>query len=207
MATKALKQRMASKILRATDDNIEKAAQVIKKGGLVIFPTDTVYGLGCDAFNAEAVRRIFAVKGRDEKKPLPVLIADLAQLKKIVKKTPPLAKELIKKHWPGKLTIVFHKNEKMSPEITAGGEKIGVRMPRQRIVEQLIKMANRPIIGTSANLSGEGELRKVNDIPAKLLEGVDLVLDGGESESSIPSTVIDVTVKPPQILRQGAIFI
>jgi len=106
---------MEQKILRATEVNIEKAARVIRGGGLVIFPTDTVYGLGCDAFNREAVRKIFVVKGRDEKKSLPILIADKKQLKMLVSDVPPLAKELMKKYWPARNSTAPVRSRSLKP--------------------------------------------------------------------------------------------
>ncbi|MEK9183573.1 MAG: L-threonylcarbamoyladenylate synthase [Patescibacteria group bacterium] len=201
-----LEQQKAQKILRPTAVNIKKAASVMRSGGLVIFPTDTVYGIGCDAFNVNAVKKIFLAKKRKENKALPILIANIKQLEILVKEIPPLAKELIKKYWPGQLTIVFYKNKKVSSEVTANSDKVAVRWPKNRIATDLIKELQLPIIGTSANLSGQNSILTVNDIPESLLDSVDLILDGGTLKSfGVSSTIIDVTSNPPQILREGAV--
>ncbi len=199
-------QQKAQKISRPTAVNIKKAASIIRNGGLVIFPTDTVYGIGCDAFNANAIKKIFLAKKRKEDKALPILIADIKQLETLVKEIPPLAKELIKKYWPGQLTIVFYKNKNVPNEATANSDKVAVRWPKNRTISDLIKESRLPIIGTSANLSGESNIVTIHGIPKSLLDLVDLILDGGTLKSSgISSTIIDVTFNPPQILREGAV--
>jgi len=201
---------MKTKILkinprRPERDKINEAVKIIKKGGLIIFPTETVYGLGCNALNKRAVARVFKIKKREQGKPLLILIGQKKNLKKFVKNIPPLARKLIKKYWPGPLTLVFWKSKKIPSIVTGGSEKIAIRLSSSKIVQELTKELALPLVGTSANLSGKGNIRLPKGIIRQFKNKVDLIIDGGRTPLSLASTVIDVTGKVPVILREGPI--
>jgi len=198
------------KILRVDPNHpeveaIETAAKAILDGELVIFPTETVYGLAADALNELAVRKVFEAKGRDTSSPLPVQIANVSELERVVLEVPDAAIILAKEFWPGPLTLVLYKNRAVSPILTAGTEKIGVRIPDHPVALALVKTVGRPIVATSANLSGQSPATTAEQAIASLGGSVAVVLDAGECRLRVPSTVVDVTVTPPQILRVGAI--
>lgn len=178
-------------------DKIARAAAVIRSGGLVVFPTDTVYGLGADALNRKAVERVYRVKRRPRNKPLIIQVADIDQIDDLVAGVSGQAAILMKKFWPGALTLVFKK--KSSPETVA------LRMPDNRIALSLMKKAEVPLTSPSANLSGEPSPSRTEEISEELLEKVDLVIDGGKTKIGRESTILDLTVSPPRILRRGAI--
>lgn len=186
---------------------IKKAAEIIKKGGLVAFPTETVYGLGADALNPKAVRRIYAAKGRPADNPLIVHVADKDQIYRLAKKLPEKAKDLIRKFFPGPLTIVLEKNEVVPDETTAGLHTVAIRMPSHRIALALIKQSGTPIAAPSANKAGRPSPTKAQHVLEDLNGEVDLIIDGGATEVGLESTVVDLTMKPPQILRPGGITV
>jgi L-threonylcarbamoyladenylate synthase len=186
---------------------IRKAAEIIKKGGLVAFPTETVYGLGADALNPWAVRRIYAAKGRPVDNPLIVHVADKDQIYRLTKKLPEKAEDLIRKFFPGPLTIVLDKKEVIPDETTAGLHTVAIRMPSHRIALALIKESGTPIAAPSANKAGRPSPTKAQHVLEDLNEEVDLIIDGGATEVGLESTVVDLTVKPPQILRPGGVTI
>jgi L-threonylcarbamoyladenylate synthase len=179
------------------EEKIAEAASVIKTGGLVIFPTDTVYGLGADALDREAVKRVYQVKRRPQDKPLIIQVADIEQIHNLVAKVSQTAPILMKKFWPGALTLVF--NRKSSPGTVA------LRMPDNRIALSLIKKAGVPLTAPSANLSGEPSPSRIEEINEELIKEIDLIIDGGETKIGIESTILDLTASPPRILREGAI--
>jgi L-threonylcarbamoyladenylate synthase len=186
---------------------IRKAAEIIKKGGLVAFPTETVYGLGADALNRGAVRRIYAAKGRPTDNPLIVHVADKNQIYRLAKKLPEKAEDLIKKFFPGPLTIVLEKNEVVPDETTAGLHTVAIRMPSHRIALALIRESGTPIAAPSANKAGRPSPTKAQHVVEDLNGEVDLIIDGGATEVGLESTVVDLTVEPPQLLRPGGITI
>ncbi|MBI2552773.1 L-threonylcarbamoyladenylate synthase [Candidatus Uhrbacteria bacterium] len=201
---------------------IAHAAEIIRRGGLVVFPTETVYGLGADAFNARAVRKIFKIKGRPEKKPLIVHISKKSTIDILARDVPSVARALVRKFWSGPLTLVFHA-QKALPDLVLGKlnssivpsmelfiqpkgrvKTVAVRMPAHKVALALIRAAG-PLAAPSANFSGEKPPTRVSDISRALLRRVDLVLDAGSTSVRVPSTVLDLTVSPPKILREGAI--
>jgi L-threonylcarbamoyladenylate synthase len=184
---------------------IGKAAELIKKGRLVVFPTSTVYGLGADAFNPRAVQSVFRVKERHPQKPILVLIACLADLIPLVRSFPVVARRLIKVFWPGDVTLVFQASDILSPSLTSHTGKIGIRLAAHPIASGLVKAVGSPITGTSANLSGKGGCIRVSELNHQIRSQVDLVLDAGELGGGKGSTVVDVTEVPPRILRAGVI--
>jgi L-threonylcarbamoyladenylate synthase len=184
---------------------IEKAIQVIKRGGLVAFPTETVYGLGVNALDKEAVRKIFEVKGRPLDNPIIVHIADFSELSKLVKKIPAEAKILAKKFWPGPLTLILLKKKVVPNKVTARGNTVAIRMPKNEIALELIKRVGVPIAAPSANLAGRPSPTTAQHVFEDLGKKVDLIIDGGKTEIGVESTVVDLTISPPQILRPGGI--
>ena len=197
---------------------IEKAAKIIKKGGLVAFPTETVYGLGANALNKKAVGKIFEVKGRPIDNPLIVHIADFKDLKKLAISIPKEAEILVyppkfclaksrraRKFWPGPLTLVLFKKKIVPDEVTAGTGTVAIRMPKNKIALELIKAAKVPIAAPSANLAGRPSPTTAQHVFEDFGDRVDLIIDGGRTKVGVESTVLDLTVKPPQILRPGGV--
>jgi L-threonylcarbamoyladenylate synthase len=184
---------------------VKKCAAVMRAGGIAAFPTDTVYGLGADVYNGGAVAKVFAAKRRPRNLPLPVLIADTSQLDELTADIPPPAKLLMHKFWPGALTLVFDKAHGFDSPALAGSSKVAVRMPGHAVTLRLITEAGCPIVGTSANLHGRQSALTAAEVKTQLGSAVNFILDGGPCPGGIESTVVDVTVDPPVILRQGAV--
>jgi L-threonylcarbamoyladenylate synthase len=191
------------RVLKATKSNIMLAAQIVKKGGLAIYPTETVYGLGCDPFNIEAVKRILKVKN-NRNKPLPVLASNMVDANRVafVSKT---GKELAAKFWPGPLTLIFPKKSSFPDVVTFGLNSVGLRIPNNNVALRLIRLCGGLLIGSSANRTGEKPPRTVQEISGDLKEKVDVVLDGGTTTQGTSSTVADLTSEKPKILRKGPI--
>ena len=186
-------------------DTIGKAAVLIKTGGLVVFPTSSFYGLGAAAFNAEAVDNIFRIKKRDPQKPILILIACIADLAPLVRSIPRTATRLMEAFWPGGLTLVFHAAAPVPSNLTGYTGKIGIRLGSHPVASALAKTVGGPITGTSANLSGKEGCTAVAEIDPDIKDQVDLVLDAGTLGGVRGSTVVDVAVDPPEILREGDI--
>jgi L-threonylcarbamoyladenylate synthase len=186
-------------------DQVERAVEIIKKGGIVAFPTDTVYGLGGDAFNVKAAERIYRVKQRSLNMPLPVLLADAAGLEDVAADVPEIARCLIKRFWPGGLTLVLTKKKSVPDIITAGGKKVAVRVPDHPVPLSLVRGSGSPIIGTSANISYEPSPLTAWDVEKQLGGMVDMIVDGGKCPGEVASTVVDVTGQTPFVLRRGII--
>jgi L-threonylcarbamoyladenylate synthase len=184
---------------------INRAIEILKNGGIVAFPTDTVYGLGCDVFNVAAVERIYKVKQRAGNMPLPVLVAGEDQLSEIVADVPDMARCLIRHFWPGGLTLLLPKKANLPDIITAGQDKVAVRVPNHVVPISLIRGLGSPIIGTSANVSGKPSPVTAAEVEEQVGKGVDLIIDGGRCPSGLESSVVDVTGERPVVLRQGAI--
>jgi L-threonylcarbamoyladenylate synthase len=190
-------------IFSCTADAVARCALVLKGGGVVVFPTDTIYGIGCDPYRDSSVERIFKIKGRDEKKPLPVLTSSTVDAEKIVS-LGAAGKLLAQKYWPGALTIVAPiVDQKISRRVTAGSDSLAVRVPAGRCIQSLLEHC-RYLVGTSANRSGEKPLKSAQEVMDSHLDGYDALLDGGPVEKGIESTIVDVTGEP-RILREGAI--
>ncbi|MCM8766333.1 MAG: L-threonylcarbamoyladenylate synthase [Candidatus Omnitrophica bacterium] len=184
---------------------IEEAVKLIKKGGLVAFPTETVYGLGADAFNSKAVAKIFEVKQRPLNDPLIVHIADKQDLFKVAKKVNRLAGKLIDKFWPGPLTLVLEKSSELPDIVTAGLDTVAVRMPAHPVALSLIREAKTPLAAPSANLSGKPSPTTAEHVLEDLKDKIDLVIEAGKTELGVESTILDLTQKPFSILRLGGV--
>lgn len=180
-----------------------KCALLIKNGGIVVFPTDTIYGIGCDPYNDSAVKRIFMIKGRDEKKPLPVLTYNSNRAQEIVL-LGRAGRALAQRFWPGALTIVAPLTDRnISHRVVAGSSSLAVRVPSNKCIMMLLRHC-KYLVGTSANLSGEESLKSTKDVLDSRLQGYDAILDGGQTEKGRESTIIEIGGKP-KILREGAI--
>jgi L-threonylcarbamoyladenylate synthase len=184
---------------------IEEAGAVIRGGGLVAFPTETVYGLGANALDSDAVKKIFEAKGRPQDNPLIVHISDFDELPALVTEIPEIARKLMAKFWPGPMTIIFRKAGIIPYETSAGLESVGIRMPSNSIARALIKAAGVPIAAPSANISGRPSPTEVDSCIEDLYGKVDMIIGGEKCEVGVESSVIDVTAYPPCILRPGGI--
>lgn len=182
---------------KSKSQDLAKAAGILKSGGVVIFPTDTVYGIGCRYDLPKAVDRVQAIKNTPKSQAFPILVSSIAQAKKLVKVNE-IAQKLIDIYWPGALTIIL--------ESQKGDQKIGVRLPASSTTRELIKLTGTPIIGTSANIHGHGAVKSSKDLDPDLTKQVDYILKA-EAEGTVESTVVDATVSPPKIIRQGAVRI
>ena len=188
------------------EEAISECASIVKNGGVIVFPTDTIYGIGCSPFDDSAVERIFRIKGRDERKPLPILAYSLEDAKKIVvlgdKGT-----ILAQKFWPGALTIVASLiDQSISRKVMGGNnyELLAVRVPADSCILSLLSRC-KYLVGTSANLSGKASMKSSQQVIASTLDGFDALLDGGTVERGVESTIVDVTGIEPLVLREGAL--
>ncbi|MBR1801849.1 threonylcarbamoyl-AMP synthase [Candidatus Saccharibacteria bacterium] len=183
-------------------EDFERAADILLSGGTVIFPTDTVYGLGAVANNDAAVEKLFEIKGRDIKKPINLLIADYEDLLKIAEIPSREEGKLMEKYWPGPLTIILKRKQNVANVAAANGGTIGVRIPDSEIARNLIREVGFPIATTSVNLAGKEPAVKVEDIDEKILDSVDFILDGGECKLKTPSKIVKIENGVVKILRK-----
>ena len=195
------------KIDRYQMDNeiLEQAGEILKKGGLVAFPTETVYGLGANALNEEAAKKTYAAKGRPSDNPLIVHIADADALESIVTTVSDKAKQIIEKFWPGPLTLIFEKAECVPYGTTGGLDTVAVRMPVDEVARAVIRAGGGYISAPSANASGRPSPTSASHVADDLNEKIDMIIDGGNVDIGVESTILDMTVEPPMILRPGAI--
>jgi len=180
---------------------VEHAVSVLRGGGIVVYPTDTLYGLGSDATDVKAVKRIFEIKGRPYSQPLPVLVSGIKMVEEFADEVPQVARLLAERFWNGALTIVVWA-KRLSH---LGSEKVGFRSPAHEVPLEVVLRLGRPIVGTSANVSGMTGAHDPDEIERWLGGRVDVILDCGRLIESPPSTVIDVTERPPKLIREGAI--
>jgi L-threonylcarbamoyladenylate synthase len=190
---------------RELEEQIETAITILKKGGIVAYPTDTVYGLGASMTSIAAMERIFDVKGRPKGMALPLLVSDREQIKKIAYSMPSAAWLLIYNFLPGALTIVLNKSDIVPDIITGGGKTVAVRIPDHPVPLALIKGLGQPIVGTSANLSGQPSPLTAEEVRMQIGDKVDMIIDGGRCPGGIESTVVDLSNRRPVIRRLGAI--
>jgi L-threonylcarbamoyladenylate synthase len=196
---------MNTEIISAKDPTAQsRALAVLKGGGLVAFPTDTVYGLGALAFDAAAVGRIYEAKNRPVEKAIPVLIAEIDDLSKVTLNVPQCAVKLASRFWPGPLTLVVGKHPDL-PEAVSAGRTVGVRVPDHMVARQLLRAVG-PLAVTSANLSGQPSPCTAQDVFAQLGGRIMLIIDGGRTPGGVPSTMVDCVSETPRILRAGPIL-
>jgi L-threonylcarbamoyladenylate synthase len=183
---------------------IENGVKILQKGGVIAFPTDTVYGLGADAFNSTAVERIYEIKNRPKHRQLPLLIADIERLTALTEPIPEIAWFLARRFWPGGLTLVLSKKDSV-PAYLASRPTIAVRVPNHPVCQALIQHLGNPMIGTSANTSGQPPASTAEEVGQQLGGKIDLIINGGKCPGGKESTIVDVTHEAPIILRQGII--
>lgn len=181
------------------------AAEVIAGGGVIAFRTDTFYGLGVDPFNATAVARLKELKGREDNKPILLLISDPEQVEGLITSCSDEFKIAAREFWPGPLTIVTRAVSELPEEITAGTGTVGVRLPADESVRELVRECGGVLTATSANPAGREPARSAQEVASYFENGLDLIVDGGEVTATQPSTVLDVLASPPRIVREGAI--
>jgi L-threonylcarbamoyladenylate synthase len=187
------------------EEILTRAAEIIAGGGIIAYPTETFYGLGADATNEKAIQKIFTVKGRDFKNPISLIIGKPDDIYPLVKDVPETAKKMMSAFWPGALTIVFSAADNVSPMLTAGNGKIGLRVSSHPIAGKIAQKINRPLTATSANLSGMPECSRAFEVIDQIGNKIDAIIDCGQTKGGKASTIIDVTCDPPVILREGAI--
>jgi L-threonylcarbamoyladenylate synthase len=186
-------------------DLIERAADILRRGGLVAFPTETVYGLGANALDAAAVRKIFAAKDRPQWDPLIVHVTGIEMARQLAAELPENFEPLARKFWPGPLTLVVRKAERVPPEVTAGLPTVALRQPRHPVAAALLAAAALPVAAPSANRFGRPSPTRAEHVLEDLGERVDLILDAGPTPVGVESTILDLTRTPPVILRPGGI--
>lgn len=193
-------------------DNIDNLEQVMKriaratgKGAVICYPTDTVYGLGTNAFNAESIGRIYNIKKREENHPFSIIIGKVQELKSLISEMQLYVPPLIDKFWPGGLTLIFKSSDKIKASIPGKRDTIGIRLPDSKICNLLSEHSGVPLISTSANLSGSNPPQSIGEIPEEILNRCDIVIDLGTIDSTGSSTVIDVSSDIPKLLRSGVI--
>jgi L-threonylcarbamoyladenylate synthase len=195
-----------ARVLKAeVEGSLAEALAVLKGGGLVVYPSDTVYGLGAAASDERAVARAFAVKGRLSEKALPLLLADVGDMAPLCAEVPPVAKLLTERFWPGPLTLVLRRSPSFQSPVLGGGDSVALRVPDHSFLRELIRALGEPITGTSANRSGRPSCRTAREVQRHLGSAVDLIIDGGTSRAGPESTVVDITCHPPKIVRGGAL--
>lgn len=189
------------------EEELIKCIETINKGGLVIFPTETVYGIGANAYNEEAVRKIYEVKMRPDEKPLSIMVSSIDEISKYAIISNEIEEKIIKKYMPGPITIVLKKKPGVFDYISSGKDTIGIRIPDNEIILKILKEAKLPIVAPSANISGKPSGIILNEILKDFDGKVDICIDGGKAKLSEPSTIVKVVDNKPVILRQGRIKI
>ncbi|RLA91034.1 MAG: threonylcarbamoyl-AMP synthase [Deltaproteobacteria bacterium] len=185
---------------------IYETSRCLKDDGIIIYPTETLYGIGVNALKKELIEKVLKIKKRDQQKPIALIIKDDKMLKKIVSFIPPLAYSLIKKYWPGPLTIIFNASPLLPDNLFGNkGRKIGVRISSSIFVRKLFEFIDFPITATSANISGENNNLTPTDIISNFSSNIDIFIDGGKLKNVEPSTVIDITDGKIKIIRKGVI--
>ena len=186
-------------------DSVRITIEALRQGEIIIYPTETVYGLGVDCENEQAVRNLYRVKKRKETKPFLLIAADREMVRNYVNEVSDFGHRLMDKFWPGPLTIVFKAGTNVSQLVRGGTTEIGIRVPDNMLCRSIVKELGRPITSTSANLSGEKECSTIEQIPMAVRSAAAIILDGGKTRGIVPSTVISITADPPEILRDGAV--
>ena len=188
------------------ETKIEEIANAIKEGKLIIFPTDTVYGIGTNAYNEEACKKIYEIKGRPSCKPLIILISDISMIEDLVENISPTEQKIIEKFWPGPLTMKFKKRKGILPDIiSAGDEYVRIRLIKNGLIYKIIEKAEVPVVAPSENISGHPTGIKINNIIKELGGKVDYILDCGDYKSDEPSTIVQVEDEKVVVIREGKI--
>lgn len=201
---------MKTKIRKIDENNIDRktikeAVDILKSGGTVVFPTETVYGLGANGLDSSAIEKIFKAKGRPSDNPLILHIHSIEQVEELVEEIPEIARICMKEFWPGALTLIMKKSSKVPDAITGGLDTVAIRMPKNNIALELLKEANIPIAAPSANVSGRPSPTSAKHVIDDLVGRVDMIIDGGSTGIGIESTVLDLSGDRPMILRPGSV--
>ena len=193
-------------IVLQNDESLTQAREIIARGGVIAFRTDTFYGLGADPFNASAVQKVKDLKGREGNKPILVLISDVEQLSRLIENRSPAFDELAERFWPGALTIIGEATNRLPGDLTAGTKSVGVRLPGDESVRSIVRACGGALTATSANPSGEPPARSATEALKYFGESVDVILDGGATKTDQPSTVVDTTSDGGlKLVREGVI--
>ncbi|ANM28992.1 hypothetical protein ABI59_04340 [Acidobacteria bacterium Mor1] len=187
------------------EERVQESVAELRKGGVLAIPTETFYGLAADAENAEAVARLNNLKGKDDRSPILLLVADVEQARAAAGEVPPRFEKLAAMFWPGPLTLVLPAGPRLPERIGGGTGTVGLRVPGLGLPRRLAGALERPITGISANRSGQPASRTAAEVAQALPEGIDLILDGGPTPGGAPSTVLDLTREHPRLLREGAV--
>jgi L-threonylcarbamoyladenylate synthase len=182
-----------------------QAAEIITSGGVIAFRTDTFYGLGANPLNPEAVRKIRELKGREEAKPILLIISDFSEANRFITKQSELFRDIAKRFWPGPLTLIGAASQELPSELTSGTGTIGIRLPDDENVRALVRACGGALTATSANVSGQPPARTAAEVENYFANGIDLIIDGGEVIATLPSTVLDLSEMKPRLIREGAI--
>lgn len=190
-------------ILPISNKSIKNAVHLLREGEVIAFPTDTVYGVGVIAGNRFAVRQLYLAKQRPPNKPLPVFITQIDDLNQVARDVPNAAWAFLRQVWPGALTVVLPKSPHLPTEVTSGGDTVAVRLPDHPLCYELVARVGRPLAVTSANLSGQPAPTTAQEVAAQLDGRIALILDGGLTPTPHPSSIVDFSVSPPRLLREG----
>ena len=196
---------METLFLSANQQGIALAAETIRQGGLCALPTETVYGLGANGFDPQAVANIFAAKGRPQDNPLILHIADWDMLEALAEEIPPMARTLAERFWPGPLTMIFRRKACVPDAVTAGLDTVAIRMPSSPVMQAVIRQSGVPIAAPSANRSGKPSPTTAKHVLDDLNGRIDLILDGGPCDIGLESTIINLACNPPALLRPGGV--
>jgi L-threonylcarbamoyladenylate synthase len=188
-------------------DLIERSAQILVSGGLVVFPTETFYGIAVDSQNPDGLTKLAILKDREAEKPFPLIISSVDQLNPLVGDLSTFVQKITDFHWPGPLTLVMEAKPGVNPKLISDNNGIGIRLSSWPIARALANALGRAITATSANLAGKPPAKTVAELDPAVIDAVDLVLDGGPTPGGLASTVLDVRCDPPKVLRQGPIHI
>ena len=195
-----------TRVMPAGDpQTIRRARRILQSGQVVAFPTDTVYGVGVYAFQPEAVAALYAAKNRPWTKAIPILVSQVEDVARVARTVPVVAWELVERFWPGGLTLVLPRAERVPPIVTAGGGTVAIRCPDHSVPLALMNAIGAPLAATSANLSGEPSPATAREVTIQLAGRIPLIIDGGECPGGAPSTVVDLSVTPPRLLRAGPV--
>ena len=198
------------RIIRVSPDNpsgesLLAAAEILRSGGIVAYPTETFYGLGADALNRDAVHKVFTIKQRRLSQPLLILVPRREAIPSYVKEVPDAADRLMDAFWPGSLTLIFPAADRLPRELCANTSTIAIRLSPHPVARALVETFDSPVTSTSANISGEDSPVKADQVLSQLSENVDLIIDGGRTPGKQPSTIVDLTAASPRLVREGTI--
>lgn len=190
---------------QSSPESLISAVAILRAGGVVVYPTETFYGLGVDAFNQKAIKKVFTIKGRSFAQPLLILIPEQDYLPRYVTEVSEKARRLMEHFWPGPLTMVFYASPQLPSMLTADTKKIAIRISPHPIARALTSAFAGPLTSTSANISGEQSPATAKEVFSRLDGMIDLIIDGGKTPGQMPSTIVDVTSSPPQLVREGVV--